>query len=185
MLRIQGHFFYVLNLDLNKRTLVYDFETKMWHEWNWFDQTLNAGAGGYTLFPMVGQAEIGNTSYMLHDSDGYIYLADPDVYQDAGNPLRVQIQTSRFDGDTSMLKFVSRLSILGDYQPSTSNMSVYYSDNDFVTWKPTNGRTIDLATRAYLYRLGSFRRRSFLLISTANTRLRLEALELELTKGGH
>ena len=181
MIRIQGHFFYVLNLDLNKRTLVYDLETKMWHEWNWYDTTLTT----YTMYPMVGQGEINNTSYLLHDADGYLYVADPDLYQDAGNPIRVQVQTSKFDGDTSMLKFGSRLSFIGDFQTSSSPMTVYYSDDDYTTWKPTLGRTVDLSERAYLYRIGSFRRRAFLLLSTANTPIRLEAMELELTKGSH
>lgn len=180
-IRIQGHFFYVLNLDTGKRTLVYDYDTKMWHEWNWYDTTLQ----GYTMFPMIDQVEIGNTSYMMHDTDGYIYVADPDVYRDNGNALRVQIQTSKFDGDTSMVKFCSRLSFIGDEQTSASAMTVYYTDDDYQNWKPSGGRTTDLSNRAYLYRLGTFRRRAFQFTHTANTPLRLEAIELEIEKGIH
>lgn len=256
MIRTQGHFFYVLNLDTAKRTVVYDFETKMWHEWNWYDAdyyrtntcqagstgttivldaaasavndyyngayvTITSGTGSgqfrlitdyvgatktatvdfawtttpdatsvfvieyYTLFPMIGQAEIGNTSYMLHDSDGYLYVCDPDLYQDNSNKLRVQIQTSKFDGDTTMIKFCNRLSLVGDFQSNVSFITYYHSDDDYKTWKPANGRTMDLQTRSYLYRLGSFRRRAFMLIHTANTPMRLEAIELELGKGIH
>jgi hypothetical protein len=175
--RIQGHLFYVLNLPSNSRTLVYDFNSKMWHEWAW------TYGVNQILFPMIESAELGQELYFLHQANGYIYKMDPDLYQDAGTAIQTQIQTSKYDGETTKLKFMHRLSLVADYQSSASSINLYYSDDDYKNWK--GPRTMDLIGRAYLYRLGSFRRRAFQLIHTANTNLRLEAIELELSTGVH
>jgi hypothetical protein len=185
-IRIQGHFFYVLNLPETSRTLVYDFGTKMWHEW---DFTVDSSS--YTFFPMAATTEASDTAaanagvYFLHQANGWVYKANTSLYQDAGQSLRVTIQTGRFDGDTAMTKFMSRLSYIGDYQSSTSNISVQYTDDDYQNWKPSVARTLATNGRGYLYRLGNFRRRAFKLTHVANTALRAEALEMEIEKGVH
>ena len=178
LVRSKGHLFYVLTLPSNSRTLVYDYNSKMWHEWS-FD----AGTGVQTMFPMVQAAELDHVLYFLHQTNGYIYKMVPTVYQDNLNPIHVQIQTAKYDGETVKLKFLSRLSLIGDFQNTTSTVSLYYTDDDYKTWSAA--RTMNMQDRMYLYRLGSFRRRAFQIIHTANTPLRLEALELELGIGVH
>ncbi len=175
--RQKGHLMYVLNLPSQGRTLVFDMHTKMWHEWEWFDGSTDS------VFPMVDTTEFQDLAIMLHQANGKIYKMKPGVYQDDSRALKVLVQTSRFDGESANLKFNSRMEVLADWQTSTSNLTVYWSDDDYKTW--TSGRTIDLSTRSYLYRCGSFRRRSWRLYSEANTPLRLYALELELDSGVH
>lgn len=176
--RKKGHYFYVLNLPSNSRTVVYDFNTKMWHEWSF-----NDGSGVQTMFPMVQTAELNSALYMLHQSNGYVYQAAVSLYQDNGNPIQVQIQTARYDGETAMTKFMSRLELICDNVATTSPVSVYYSDDDYKTW--SSARTMDMISRCYLYRLGSFRRRAFQFIHTANTSFRVEAIEMIIDLGIH
>jgi hypothetical protein len=175
--RQKGHLLYVLNLPYQGRTLVYDLRMKMWHEWEWFDGTTDS------LFPMADVTEFQDQAYFIHQADGYIYKALPTVYKDSSNVIRVLIQTSRYDGDTSKIKFMDRLEVVGDWQPTSSPLTVYWSDDDYKTW--TNERTLDLSKRAYAYRMGSFRRRAFRFYHEANTALRLSELEFELRVGTH
>lgn len=177
LIRTGGHLFYVLNLPFQRRTLVYDFSLQTWHEWTW--------TAGETqdMFPFGWRTTVGTSTYWLHESNGYVYEAKSDLYQDDGQPIQVLIQTSRFDGDTTKLKFMSKLELVGDFQETTSPMSVRYSDDDYKTW--SNPRTVDLMERTALWRLGSFRRRALLLIHEANTPCRLESIELNLDMGTH
>lgn len=175
--RQKGHLLYVLNLPSGGRTVVYDFNTKMWHEWSWYDGSTDS------VFPMVDATEFQDQAYFLHQANGKIYKASPTVYQDDSRALKVLVQTSRFDGETAKVKFMDRIEVIGDWQTTTSNLNVYWSDDDYKTW--TSARTVDLSSRAYLYRCGSFRRRAFKLYSEANTPLRLNAIEAEVRVGVH
>lgn len=179
LVRQLGHIMYVLNLPLQSRTLVYDFTMSMWHEWNWQDSSDVQG-----VMPFVQSMESDNGLFFLHQADGYIYEMRFDLYQDGNSkPINVSIQTSRYDGDSAKVKFCSRMEIIGDYQTTSNDLTIYWSDDDYKTW--SSARTVDLSDRTYLYQLGSFRRRAFLLIHTANTRLRLEAIEMDLEVGTH
>ena len=149
----------------------------MLHEWEWYDGSTDS------LFPMVDSTEFQDRPYFLHQANGEIYYADPSTYQDDGRALKVLVQTSRFDADTAHVKFCSRLEVLGDWESTTSNMTIYHSDDDYKTW--STGRTVNLADRAYLYRCGSFRRRAWRLYSESNNPMRLYAIELELDGGTH
>lgn len=179
LVRQLGHMMYVLNLPAQSRTLVYDFSMQMWHEWNWQDSSDVQG-----VIPFISNMEADNGLFYLHQADGYIYEMRFDLYQDGnGKPINTLIQTSRYDGESAKIKFCAKTEVIGDHQTSSNNLTVYWSDDDYKTW--TTGRTVDLSSRAFLYRCGSFRRRAFLLTHTANSRLRLEALELELIVGVH
>lgn len=177
IVRQQGHKFYVLNLPYQRRTLVYDFDLDSWHEWCYYS------SGTQDMFPFSWRSVNDKQILFLHETDGYIYLGSNGTYQDNGNPTQVLIQTSRFDGDTAKLKFMSKVEFIADQQTSSSPMTVRYSDDDYKTW--STALTIDLQARAALWRMGSFRRRAFLLLHEANTPLRMEAMEFDLDQGTH
>jgi hypothetical protein len=177
LVRQRGHFFYVLNLPYQRRTLCYDFVVGMWHEWSW---TVGAEQD---MFPFSWRSVIESNPAFLHETDGYIYLMKPSLYRDDGNAISVQIQTSRFDNDSSKLKFMSKIEFIADRQTTASTMSVRYSDDDYQSW--TSPRTVSLTDRAVLWRLGSFRRRAFLFIHESNTPFRIEAVEMDLDQGTH
>ena len=189
--RTKGHLFYVLNLPNTDRTVVYDMELKMWHEWN-FQNNTDIASPTFALFPMIGIGDNAGATLMLHSADGWVYIYDPATYRDAVvvagayKLLRCQIQSSRFDGETNYMKFPTRIEIVGDRQSTSSPATLYFSDDDYQSWKPTAGRSVDFSNnRAYVYRTGQFRRRAFLLVHSANTPLRLESIEMELEKGIH
>jgi len=174
--RQKGHPFYVLNLPFQGRTLVFDLVTKYWHEWEWDDGTLD------TMFPMVDTTEHMDYGVYLHQANGKLYRASATNYKD-DNLMALLIQTSRFDGDSAKVKFLDRIEVLGDWQDSTANMSIYWSDDDYKTW--TTARTVDLSKRAYLYRCGSFRQRAWRMYFDANLPFRVSAIELEVRGGVH
>lgn len=176
--RQKGHLLYILNLPLQARTLVFDLVTKMWHEWDWNDGST------YSIFPMIDSVELNDLSYMLHLTDGKIYNFLPTLFQDNANPIRLTVQTGRYDGDSNDAKFMDRLEIIGDYTTSSSNLSIYWNDNDYQgSW--SGPRIVDISKRAFLYRLGSFRRRAFKLIHTDNVDVRLSAFEFMIRRGFH
>jgi hypothetical protein len=179
LVRQVGHSFYVLNLPTQSRSLVYDLTTQLWHEWNWQDTNDVQG-----VFPMIQAMESDNGLFFLHQADGWLYEMSGTTYQDGnGEPINVNLQTSRFDGDTAKVKFCSKIELLGDRQTTTSDVSIYWSDDDYQTW--SSARTLGTNGRAYIYRCGSFRRRAFLLVHVANTPFRVESLELDLEVGVH
>ena len=172
-MRYQGHFFYVLQL--TSRTILYDFEEDVWHEWEDTDGS---------KFPMVESNEFGYSPLMLHASAGKIFKLDETLYQDNGTPFTVTIQTSRIDMETMHRKFMWKFELVGDSQSTSSPISVQYSDDDYNTW--STARTLDLNNiHNFLHRLGSFRRRAFRLMHTVNTPLRLEAIEVEIEQGDY
>lgn len=188
--RSKGHLFYVLNLPEVGRTVVYDFETKMWHEWD-FQNNSDNNAPTFGIFPMIGMGDADGQTYFLHSADGWVYFSDPfeysDAYVDANTYklVRVFIQTGRFDGDTQFLKIPTRMELVADRPGSTATMYVQFSDDDYQTWHPSTPRQVNLNTRSYLYRIGNFRRRAFKMWTYATTKIRLEAMEMEIAKGTH
>lgn len=175
--RQKGHLLYVLNLPSQSRTIVFDFTTEMWHEWEWYDGTTDG------VFPMADSCEHQDQAYFLHQANGKTYKASPTVYQDDSRVVKILVQTSRYDGETAKIKFLDRMEVISDWTSGASSMSVYWSDDDYKTW--TSARTVDLIERPYLTRCGSFRRRAFKLYHAANTNLRLQALEFEIRLGVH
>ena len=174
--RQKGHLMYVLNLPSQSRTLVFDMQTKMWHEWEWFDDTTDG------VFPMVMATEYQDQAWLLHQANGWVYTADPLVYSD-DYEMKVMVQTSRFDGETAKVKFMDRLEVIGDFQEEESDLYIYWSDDDYKTWSAY--RSVDLQQRAYIYRCGSFRRRALKFYHYADTPLRLNAIECEVRGGTH
>ena len=180
--RMKGHLMYVLNLPAQSRTLVFDMQTKMWHEWEYFDGTTDG------VMALADTTEFDDQQYGIHVGNGRIYRFSPDQYRDqedltTNNNIKVLIQTVRIDGDSGNIKFLDRLEVLGDYPSTASEMRVYWSDNDYQDW--STPRTMDLSQRSYIYRCGSFRRRAFRFYTEANAPIRLHAFELELRGGQH
>ncbi len=175
--RSMGHMFYLVNLVGLRRTLVYDVDEKLWHEWS------NYSSGAHTEFICNHETDTDEGAvYLLHGSDGDVYKLDPLSYQDGDHGvIRVEIITNRYDMDTYKRKFMSTLKPVGDLQ-SGGFLYISWSDDDYQTWTTT--RQIDLSsTFPNVARLGSFRRRTFKLVHEDNYPLRLEALDITYTEG--
>ena len=201
LVRLAGHFFYVLCL--STRTLVYDIDLDLWHEWTTTTQsTLTQGQiNGNSLNTLVinGGSSSGvfsttefvwryatdtcscaNTGevYLLHDSNGTISKFDVDKYTDVDNIIRCEINTPLLDFDSYVRKFLHRITILGDL--ATNVIFVKWSDDDYQSWSSL--KYLSMSNRPVLHRLGSFRRRAFNVYYTDNSPLRLNGIEFQYSE---
>ena len=176
-LRTKGHQFYFLNLKSQGRTLVYDSDEKLWHEWS----TNNAGS--HTTFNCDHMADNSSGSaYLLGSSDGILYKLNPNTNNDNGNQINLELVTNKYDMDTYYRKFLSSVKIVGDRYETGNTISLSWTDDDYQTW--SNEKTITMTDDfPAFHRLGSFRRRAFKIKHSANYPLRLESLECVYTEG--
>lgn len=176
-IRTKGHLFYVINLPSNNRTLVYDSDEKLWHEWSSYD------AGSHSVFKCNHSTDNGTGSaYLLHKTDGTLYKLDVAAYQDNTDPILVEFVTNKYDMDNYYRKFMSSVKIVGDSYAASNILSLQFTNDDYKTW--SNVKSIDLSDEfPAWHRLGAFRRRAFKLTHSSNNPLRLESLEVVYTKG--
>lgn len=171
-LRTKGHLFFVINLATC--SLVYDVEEKVWHEWSTND------TGDHVAFEYDYHTDIDTgKSALLHNTDGYIYILDQDIYQDNGVAVITDIYTTKYDSSTMNRKFMHNLTLVGD---TDSTYTIRWSDDDYTTWNDYKTLNPD---RPWFARCGSFRRRAFHIRHTANEDARLEFLEFEVDTGTH
>ncbi len=173
-LRTVGKLLYVLSLTTAGRTFVFDHDTELWTEWE-------AAAGG-AVWPIVSIIEHANAAICQHATNGWLYVLSPTVYQDDSTNFTVLTRFSRMDFDTMRWKFCKRLDLIGDVQASTTNVSLQYSDDDYVTL--STARTLDMANaQCFCTNLGRFQRRAFQLSFAGNNPFRVEAIELRVRMG--
>lgn len=173
-IRLGGHTFYLLTLISANRTLVYDITAKLWLEWT--------DSAGTAAFPIVDFCQHQGALIAQDAINGYLYTMSEGTAQDNGSSFPVFGRFKRFDGDDNRRKFCKRAELIGDIQSSTTNVSLQYSDDDYITL--STARTIDMGqTRTFTPALGSFSRRAWQITYTGPNPLRLEALELQLKIG--
>lgn len=177
--RTKGHLFYMIHLKTNNRTLVYDVDEKLWHEWS------SNSSGSHVVFSYDYMVDMNDgTPYLLHSTNGSLYKVDPNVYTDAGTNILVDITTNKYDMDTYYRKFMSSVKLVGDLLGTTNDVTMYWTDNDYQSW--SNAKTISMAdTYPAFQRLGQFRRRAFRFTHSSNNPLRLESLECVYTEGSY
>lgn len=173
-IRVAGQKCYAICL--TNRTMVYSFDTKMWHEWG-------TGSGAF-LCTHAADGPNGS-AYVLDKSNGKIYTMDETIFTDAGTAINCVFTSAKLDFDTINRKFMYRLSIIGDVPDSTGTdiaVSVQWSDDDYKTW--SSARTLYFnADLPKIDQLGQFRRRAFKLTYSLPHLLRLEGLEVDINKG--
>jgi hypothetical protein len=176
--RTMGHLFFLINLPFQHRTLVYDLDEKLWHEWSSWTE---AREQEVFLYNHVADSNDGYV-YLLSSITGDIYKLLPNVYQDENDPIIVEIRTNKYDMDTYNRKFGSVVRIVGDRYSTTNNVSLSWTDSDYQSYStPVD---IDMSDDYPAFqRLGSFRRRAWKLKHIANQPLRLESLELIYDEG--
>lgn len=176
-LRTKGHLFYYINLVSQNRTLVYDSDEKLWHEWS------SNSAGSHSVFSCSHMSDNSTgMAYVLHNSNGCVYTLDPDNYQDDGTNILVELVTNKYDMDMYTRKFMSSVKIVGDSYATANSITLQWTDDDYNTW--SNAKTISLSDSfPAFHRLGTFRRRAFKLTHSSNNPLRLESLECVYTEG--
>lgn len=173
-IRIGGKRFYVLTLYTNLRTLVYDYDIKIWTEFE-------SASGGY--WPTVASiVETDQTVVTQHPTNGWLYVVRNTAYQDDGVDFTVMARFGRLDLDTGRRKFVRSYELVGDKQSTTTNVLFQYSDDDYTTL--STARTFNMnQNRPLLTRGGSFYRRAHQISYTGSNPFRVEALEMRYRLG--
>ncbi len=156
-------------------TYVYCLEEKNWHEWNsntplWY-KTDGVSSG----------ATMVNYAITNQNTGGKVYVFNPAAatYQDDSVAYSATIQLEKMDFGSSKRKFFNQIDILSDQETTTSNLEIFWSDDDFQTF--SSARTVDLSSaRPFTTRCGSARRRAFKLVHSANTPMRLAGMDLAI-----
>ena len=172
---VAGKTLYCLSLPTTADvTVVYDTELNLWYEWQ------IAGDGH---MPVIGQAGVGGQRRTLHRSTGQVLQWSDSTKTDDGSNFDMVVQTTKWDGQTKQVKFVSDTRIIGDIQSSTANVGVQWTDDDYQNLNTS--RNIDMSDEnSKLTRCGSFVRRAWKLTYTGALDARWEAVEIN-SKTGH
>ena len=167
-----GHRFYVLTFKTADLTIVYDITEKMWYEWD--------TAGVY--FPIVSSTYDATLNHIVQgETDGNLYYMGREYTTDTNVTITVDIVTPNFDGGVRQRKVLNFLEIIGD-QVKGSLLKIRKSDDDYQTW--SNFRTVDLSKkRPFLTNCGTFYRRVYNFRHESNTRMRLQAAEMQIDLG--
>ena len=174
-IKFDGHRFYGITFKNSNITLVYDLVDHMWSQWT--DTN-----GDY--WPFVSATYSGNSERILqHETNGKLYLLDSSYTSDDGDTIDFEIYTPNFDGGVRRRKQLNVIEIVADQTPG-SVMQVRSNDYDYDPAKWTNFRTVDLALKkSVLTNNGTFMRRAYHFRHQCNTRLRLQAVELQIDIG--
>lgn len=129
--------------------------------------------------PFVSYTYSGTYDLLQHESDGYVYVLSPDVFQDlqssTGTPIHSVARTDRIDGDNLSQKVFNNVNLVGDQVDTL--VFERHSNDDAQTW--SNPRSVDMSLREpSIRRLGKARRMVFEIHHVGNARCRLESLEI-------
>lgn len=153
--------------------LVYDVGLGFWNTWtsDYANNTFNNWYNNYKTQEMIILDSVNPVFWDLGPGDDI-------PYQDVSTNITRKIRTSIIDGDTNDYKDFPSLSIIGDKQTTTSNITVKWTKDDYQTWN--TGRTIDMSSaNPKTHALGIARRIAFELTETNNNAGRLRGIELD------
>lgn len=175
VLKLDGHTFYVLTSVQANITLVYDIREQLW--WQWTDAD-----GNYV--PIVASSYNSSNQHLLqHVSNGKVYVVSSSYFNDDGAVITVDLYTPNWDGGVDRRKMATTLRFLADREVG-SVLQIRHNDKDYAEDAWTRWRTVDLgAERPLLTNLGTFNRRAHHVRHQSNTRLRLEAMDMQLDIG--
>lgn len=179
-LRFYGRSFVLVRA--NTTTYCYVLEDKRWHEWS------SSAPLWYKCAGLSSGSQILTYSISNINTSGKVYLVNPAslVFTDDGAAFTATAQSPEDDGGSEKKKFYAEFWVDADIEPSTSALSVSYSDDDYGTF--TTHGTIDLSAQTRLTRLGassraSGHRRAWKLTHSANTAFRIRSANYRVTLG--
>ena len=166
---------YVLTLKDENLTLVYDMTDKMWAQWT--DEN-----GNY--WPIVASTYNSTLGRVLqHETNGKMYLFDAEYTNDNSAMITVDLYAPNFDGGIRRRKNLNVMEFIGD-QTAGSTLQVRCNDSDYAADKWTNFRPVDMSQKKpTLTNNGTFMRRAYHIRHKCNTRMRLQAIELQIDIG--
>lgn len=173
-IKYEGHRFYVLTLKSDNLTLVYDLTDKLWSQWTDAD-------GNY--FKGVANTFYNVLRLVQHETNGMIYFMGSEYYTDAGAVITTDLYTPNFDGGVRRRKHLNVMEFIGD-QTEGSTLQVRVNDADYASTKWSSYRLVDMSVpKPVLINCGTFMRRAVHIRHQSPTRMRLQAIELQLDVG--
>lgn len=173
----KGHSFYILNVGTAK-TYVLDLDTKLWARWEY-----QTGTGLFDIYNSITISTLTNAyTYFSLGTSSVIYKLNDAVYTDNGVSFTCLITTEQSDFGTLNRKTMRRAAIIGDRPTTNNDILIQWTDDDSQTFNTGLSTNLN-QDLACVYRLGSFRQRSFKLTYTANTDFRIQEFEVEINKG--
>lgn len=171
-IKTNGHRLYIFTSVVSNLTIVYDLDQDMWSQWT-------DASGNY--FPFVASAcDTNLNTFLQHESDGYIYSFDENVYTDNSAVITVDIYTPNFDGGTRRSKMLGAMYFSAD-QVAGSVLQVRCNDNDYGLKDWTNFRYVDLSMRRpMLPDCGTFTRRAYNFRHQKQTAFRISSVDLQI-----
>jgi hypothetical protein len=160
-------------------TLVYCIEEKMWHEWNsttplWYKCASVMIGGTQVNYAVSNVSTSGKVYIMNHASQ---------VFTDDGTTYSARIQTAPQDEGTDARKTYSELNIIADVETSSSTLTISASDDDYQNYSTLGSVDLSASRPLRLTRLGTARRRAWVLTHSAATPMRLHRAEGNLDVG--
>lgn len=135
-----------------------------------------------SYFPFVAHVSAFNKDWLVHESDGGLYLISEEFYRDHDGYIDCRGRTRLEDQASMVRKFISSLTVVAD--EVDSDLWLRHSDSDY--GPHSRFRAVDLASaRPRLYRLSTGRRRNIEFRHQADTPLRLFAYEITVEPGSH
>ncbi len=173
--KYEGHRFYGITLKVANITLVYDMTDDIWAQWT-------DANGNY--WPIVSSTYSATAGRILqHETNGKLYTFDAANTNDDSVLFPVDLYTPNFDGGTRRRKQLNLMEFVGD-QVAGSVLQVRSNDFDYKSDRWTNFRPVDLSLRRpMLVNNGTFTRRAYHFRHLSNTRMRLQAVELQIDLG--
>lgn len=181
--QVEGHTFIVFTFPSGDTTWVYDLATKQWHKSTWTDSDGVAHRDRAIFY----QQAYGST-VALDWENGNLYLIDPDVYQDNGDPIVCR------RGFPHVLKSLDRIThwcltvniecgTIQDPNAETPILNMRYSDDAGHTWSDPRqtslGNQGEYLTTPQFQQLGMTRDRVYELFWAANMKTALLAAYLD------
>lgn len=194
--RARGKLYYVLHIGAIA-TFVWDEEVREWIQWSTYNGTsvppdisLSPFIGKFSTFrdQVIGGGTTINTQAIWQTSVAQTYTLESSKYEDDVAPatthaIPIKIRTTFDDYGVMHKKQFYRVDLVGDTSIVSGNL-VYlqYTNDDFITLSATRSMLLT-NTRQYLHRLGSSRRRAWVLTQNYNGPFRAIYLEIEFENG--
>jgi hypothetical protein len=167
--KVLGHTFYALHLPTQNETPVYDFHSRLWCNWSYYDTQAGEHkrwrGNCVALAPSWGKVLVGDRL------NGKIYELDEQTYQDNGGTLRMMIRTGHMDrGDIGAWKFTTSVEFRAKKTDpgggSTITAVLRYRNNGETTWSSEKTITLSAASGnldyyARIRNLGRYRTRQW------------------------
>ena len=165
-------------------SLVYDATYDAWYQW---ETTCNSNTEFQVIGFMLRAATNDNRPQAILRSGDICYIQDdflPTDDVDGGASVNITLKSivDSFDANTTETKFMHSINYVGNRVASAQNLTVEYSDDNGATWV---SRTLDLADKTQINRLGKFDYRKFRFTIVGTQTVRFEGIDVCFTQGDH